>query len=83
VIRITSPNASFEVAYFRNREAMAARSRGRKATVERQKMILSREAAPAHSAKVDCCRRFAAHDLIVFHFLRAYARSYVLPPLRG
>jgi hypothetical protein len=46
-------------------------------------MILSREAATAHSAKADCCRRFAAHDFFLFHLLRAYARSYVLPPLRG
>jgi hypothetical protein len=29
------------------------------------------------------CRRFAAHESILFHFLRAYARSYVRPPLRG
>jgi broad specificity polyphosphatase/5'/3'-nucleotidase SurE len=50
---------------------------------DRQNMILSREAATAHSAKADCCRRFAAHDFFLFHLLRAYARSYVLPPLRG
>jgi hypothetical protein len=46
-------------------------------------MILSREAATALSAKADRCRRFAAHDFIMFHLLRAYARSYVRPPLRG
>jgi hypothetical protein len=46
-------------------------------------MFLSRDAAPAISDTAFGCRRFAAHDLIVFHFLRAYARSYVLPPLRG
>jgi hypothetical protein len=41
----------FEVAHFRNREAMAACSRVRKPTVEREKMILSREAAAAHIAR--------------------------------
>jgi hypothetical protein len=71
------------IAHFRNREAMAAFSRGRKPTVERQKMILSREAAAAHSAQANSCRRFAAHESILFHFQRAYARSYVRPPLRG
>jgi hypothetical protein len=29
------------------------------------------------------CRRFAAHHSFLLHFLRAYARSYVRPPLRG
>jgi hypothetical protein len=31
----------------------------------------------------NCCRRFAAHDSSLVHFLRAYTRSYMLPPLRG
>jgi hypothetical protein len=57
---------------------MAARSRGRK-----EMMNLSREAAAAHSAKAKSCHRFSAHGFIMFHFLRAYARSYVRPPLRG
>jgi hypothetical protein len=45
-------------------------------------MNISREAAAAHCA-TNCCRRFAAHDFSLFQFLRAYARSYMLPPLRG
>jgi hypothetical protein len=57
---------------------MAARSRGRK-----EMLNLSREAAAAHSAKAKSCHRFSAHGFIMFHFLRAYARSYVRPPLRG
>jgi hypothetical protein len=28
-------------------------------------------------------RLFAANDFSLVHFLRAYARSYMLPPLRG
>jgi hypothetical protein len=44
-------SASFEVALFRYREAMAASSRGRKPTGTRQKRNLSREAAAEISAR--------------------------------
>ena len=75
-------SAGFEVAHFRNREAMAARSRGRQPTGNETKHTLSREAATAMS-RANCCRRFAAQEILTAFTLRANARSYVLPPLRG
>jgi hypothetical protein len=74
--------ALFEVAPFWNREAMAARSRGRKPTDFRQIMTLSREAATAFSAR-SIPAAASRLTIFLFHFLRAYARSYVRSPLRG
>jgi hypothetical protein len=36
-----------------------------------------------HISKDACFRRFAAHEILGDLDLRAYARSYMLPPLRG
>jgi hypothetical protein len=44
-------NVSFEIATFRNREAMAARSRGRQPTEFRQIRNMSREAVTGLSAR--------------------------------
>jgi hypothetical protein len=44
--------------------------------------VQRREAAAANRATI-CCRRFAAHEFFYDFILRADARSYVLPPLRG
>jgi hypothetical protein len=44
--------------------------------------VLSREAAAAIGV-ARCCRRFAAWVFFGVLILRADARSYLLPPLRG
>jgi hypothetical protein len=66
-----------------SREAAEADSRGLELTGIRPSTgSLSREAATATGA-TNCCRRFAALEFIKAYFLRADARSYLLPPLRG
>ena len=69
---------------FFSREAAAAESCGREPAASIRNDTVSREAATATSHwRLSCCRRFAAHELRFLRCLRAHARSYVLPPLRG
>jgi hypothetical protein len=46
-------------------------------------MVLSREAAAGHSVKATLLPPLRGSRSFFIHFLRAYARSNVLPPLRG
>ena len=69
--------AAFEDAHF-SREAVPAHSRGREPTAPVEYRHLSREAAPADAIAVAASRL----DVLASLFLRADARSYVLPSLR-
>jgi hypothetical protein len=76
-------SGSLEVAHFRNREAMAALSRGRKPTEKSAKQTGSREAAAADFARTPAAAPSGLIPFIGGSDLRADARSYPLPPLRG
>ena len=67
----------FAVAHF-SRGAAAAHSRGREPTVPAEYRHLSREAATAD----DIAGAASRLDVVSSLFLRADARSYVLPSLR-
>ena len=77
LVRISlTRGVSFGVAEF-SREAATAHSRGRQPTDQNQIKRVSREAAAADVIAVAASRLW-----LLSFFLRAYARSYVLPSLR-